>query len=193
MHSVLDSRFLLRVLRPKLQHVANNFSSVVLRFDARLSAGIVPGDRANRQSQLSQNRRRVPQNRPIHRTVGGSGREWPCLAARDTEPGRASDLLTGGPDSIPRALTAFLVAIAYYHPPFYANPARRHTAKPSNYASPETKDRPNRHPGSPALASNVRNRRRSRATLDRCVGKRGGLSLVLGLDGMWNLKCVNNL
>ena len=34
MHSVLDSRFLLRVLLPKLQHVANNFSSVVLRFDA---------------------------------------------------------------------------------------------------------------------------------------------------------------
>ena len=59
--------------------------------------------------------RRVPQNRPIPRTVEGSSRDGPGLAAWDTGPGRASDRLTRGPEIVPRTLTAFLPAFADCH------------------------------------------------------------------------------
>ena len=39
------------------------------------------------------------------------------FAAWDAGPGRASDRLTGGPEIVPRTLTAFLPALADYHHP----------------------------------------------------------------------------
>ena len=44
-------------------------------------------------------------------------------AATDTGSGWATDQLTGGSDSLPRALTAFLPALAACHPPLTPNPA----------------------------------------------------------------------
>ena len=68
-------------------------------------------------SQLPQDRRRMPQNGSIPGPVGGSSHVGPCPAAADTGPGRASDRLTGGPDRLLHALTAFLPALADCQPP----------------------------------------------------------------------------
>jgi hypothetical protein len=85
--------------------------------NSRLSASIVSGGRADRPSQLPQDRCRVPQNGSIPDPVRGSSHVGPCPAAADTGPSRASDWLTGGPDRLLHALTAFLPALADCQPP----------------------------------------------------------------------------